>query len=65
MKLDEARILAYIKGELSADDNRRCDELIQSSPKFAEGVRKLQHIYDLSKKLSGSRKNYRRNVGME
>ena len=48
MKLDEARILAYIKGELSADDNRRCDELIQSSPKFAEGVRKLQHIYDLS-----------------
>ena len=51
MKLDEARILAYIKGELSADDNRRCDELIQSSPKFAEGVRKLQHIYDLSKNL--------------
>ena len=45
------RILAYIKGELSADDNRRCDELIQSSPKFAEGVRKLQHIYDLSKNL--------------
>jgi ferric-dicitrate binding protein FerR (iron transport regulator) len=51
MKFNEAHILAYIKRELPADDIKECDAFMQSSPEFAETVKQLRYIYDLSEDL--------------
>lgn len=51
MKFNETHILAYIKRELSDDEIRECDALMQSSHEFAETVKHLRYIYNLSEDL--------------
>jgi ferric-dicitrate binding protein FerR (iron transport regulator) len=51
MNFDEVHILAYIKGELPADEIRECDALMHSSPEFREKVKQIEGLHALSENL--------------
>lgn len=51
MIIDEATILAYIKGELSDDSQKELSVLMHSSPEFRKKIDQMQAIYDLSDNL--------------
>ncbi len=52
MRIEEARILAYIKRNLPDDITREYDALMLSSPEFRRAVEQVKTLYSLSDSLS-------------
>lgn len=51
MRIEEARILAYIKRNLPDDITREYDALMLSSPEFRQAVEQIKNLYNLSDNL--------------
>ena len=51
MKIENSRILAYIKGELPYEAKKEYDSLMLSSPEFREAVNQTKILYRMSDTL--------------
>jgi transmembrane sensor len=55
---DESQIFSYLDGNLSADERKRVEELLQSSPEFRTKFQEISHLYCLSE-------NYRKQKSID
>ncbi|MCF6466285.1 anti-sigma factor family protein, partial [Clostridium sp. Cult2] len=55
---DESQIFSYLDGNLSPDERKRVEELLQSSPEFRVKFQEISHLYRLSE-------NYRKQKSID
>jgi ferric-dicitrate binding protein FerR (iron transport regulator) len=55
---DESQIFSYLDGNLSPDERKRVEELLQSSPEFRVKFQEISHLYCLSE-------NYRKQKSID
>ncbi len=55
---DESQIFSYLDGNLSPDERKRFEELLQSSPEFRAKFQEISHLYRLSE-------NYRKQKSID
>lgn len=52
---DESQIFSYLDGNLSPDERKRFEKLLQSSPEFRAKFQELSHLYRLSENYKNKR----------